>query len=369
MKATYNPGLDGVIVAKTAISEVEGWNGRLIYRGGHLIEDMVDRTFEETAYLLWYGALPSAEEARLLSDRLVEARPLAGAARLALAGLPAGVKSVDGLRTLLSAQGAECGGQTPSMADAIAITAVVPTAAAACYRRSQRQEPVNPRPDLGHAANFLYMLTGYEPDPIAVRLLQAYMVVMADHALSPSTFTAQIVGSTGSDLWSTVIAALGALKGPAHGGAIAGAAKMLADVGSANNAEVFVMRTLAGNGRLMGFGHREYRKYDPRARILRELCKATSPEFYAVAEAVEKITLRELARRHPDRRNSTNVDYYASGVLARAGFPPDLFVCVFAAARTVGWTAHVLEYINSENRIVSPASEWTGPYPEARERN
>jgi citrate synthase len=295
---------------------------------------------------------------------LVEARPLRSAARSALAALPVHAKPVDGLRTLLSAQGAECGGQSPSMADAIALTAVVPTAAAACYRRSQRQEPVEPRSDLGHTANFLYMLTQREPDPEAVRLLQTYLVVMADHALSPSTFTAQIVGSTGSDLWSAVIAALGALKGPAHGGAIAGAARMLADVGAAANAEEFVLRRLKGNERLMGFGHREYRRYDPRARILRELCKEMSPEFYEVAEAVENVTLRELAGRYPDRPNSTNVDYYASGLLARAGFQPDFFVCVFAAARAVGWTAHVLEYINSENRIVSPASEWIGPYPQ-----
>jgi citrate synthase len=244
---------------------------------------------------------------------------------------------------------------------------VAPTAIAAFHRRRRGLPVLEPRTDLGHVANFLYLLHGEVPDPEHVRWLQVYFTVTADHALSPSTFTAQIVGSTGSDLTSAVVAAIGALKGAGHGGATTEAARTLARVGGPANAEAFVLDLLARGGRLMGFGHREYRRYDPRARILAEVCRAANPDYYAVATAVEAVALRELARRHPDRPNLTNVDYFAGGVLAGVGIPDDEFVCVFAAARLVGWAAHVIEYVERGERIVSPASRWLGPHHEPKE--
>jgi citrate synthase len=273
---------------------------------------------------------------------------------------------MDALRTLLSAQGAGPDCPKPDLGSAIAATAVTPTAIAAFYRHRRGEPPVEPRQDLGHAANFLYMLDGREADADRVRYLQTYLVLLADHGLNASTFTARVACSTGSDLWSAVVAAVGALKGPAHGGAATAAMNMISGVGGPDRAEQFVIDTLNQHRRLMGFGHRVYRTYDPRARILRDLCREANREFYDVASRVEEVALRELVARHPERPNATNVDYYSAGVLAAAGFPADYFAAVFAASRMAGWTAHVLEYMAKDGRIIRPASQWTGPDPDQR---
>jgi citrate synthase len=366
MTVPYSPGLEGVVAAQTEISEVDGQNGRLIYRGGLLIQDVADRSFEEIAYLLWHGTLPNPSQLAHLRESLAAARPLNHAARTALKGLPADADPMDALRTLLSAQGAAPGVPKPDLAAAIAATAVTPTAVAAFYRHQRGASPIEPRSDLGHAANFLHMLDGREPDANRVRYLQTYLVLLADHGLNASTFTARVVCSTGTDLWSAVVAAVGALKGPAHGGAATAAMNMIDRVPGPEGAEAFVLDTLNSHGRLMGFGHRVYRTYDPRARILRDLCKEANPGFYAVAFRVEEVALRELLARHPERPNATNVDYYSAGVLAAAGFPTEYFAAVFAASRIAGWTAHVLEYIAQDGRIIRPASQWMGPDPDQR---
>ena len=366
MTVPYSPGLEGVVAAQTEISEVDGTNGRLIYRGGYLIQELAKRSFEEIAYLLWNGDLPDAEQLAPLHQQLVEARALNTAARAALSGLPTDADPMDALRTLLSAQGAGPGCPKPNVTDAIAATAVTPAAIAAFYRRQRGEAPIEPRADLGHAANFLYMLDGREPDADRVHYLETYLVLLADHGLNASTFTARVVASTGSDLFSAVVAAVGALKGPAHGGAATAAMNMLERVGGPENAERFVIDALDRHERLMGFGHRVYRTYDPRAKILRELAERCNPEFYAVASKVEEVAMRELLRRHPERPNATNVDYYSAGVLQAAGFPKEFFACVFAASRMAGWTAHVIEYMARDGRIIRPASEWVGPDPNSR---
>ncbi|WP_213451205.1 citrate/2-methylcitrate synthase [Rhizomonospora bruguierae] len=361
MDTPFRSGLEGVIVAETEISHVDGANGRLIYRGGYHIEEVADRSYEELVHLLLYGRLPDWGELAATTAGLMKQRELNDAARAALAGLSTSADPMDALRTVLSAQGAQRGVAQPTAAEAIAVTAAAATAVAACHRHRQGLPLPEARMDLGHVANFLYQLHGREPDQAQVRWLETYFVVTADHALSPSTFTAQIVGSTGSDLWSAIVAAVGALKGPAHGGATVEATRMLERVGGPEHAESFVLDVLSHRGRLMGFGHREYRRYDPRARILADVCQAANPGYHAVARAVEDVALRELARRHPDRPNLTNVDYFAGGVLSGVGIPPDFFTCMFAAARTVGWAAHVVEYVARGERIVSPASRWIGP--------
>ena len=366
MTVPYSPGLEGVVAAQTEISEVDGQNGRLIYRGGYLIQEVAGRSFEDIAYLLWNGELADDAQLRDFNGKLTARRALNGAARAALGGLPADVDPMDALRTLLSAQGAAPGCPKPSLDDAIAATAVTPTAIAAYYRHSRGEPAVEPRSDLGHAANFLFMLDGREPDADRVRYLQSYLVLLADHGLNASTFTARVVCSTGSDLWSSVVAAVGALKGPAHGGAATAAMNMIERVGGPDRAEQFVIDTLNRRERLMGFGHRVYRTYDPRAKILRDLCREANREFYDVAFKVEETALRELLARHPERPNATNVDYYSAGVLAAAGFPKQYFASVFAASRMAGWTAHILEYTTKDGRIIRPASEWTGPDPEKR---
>ncbi len=366
MAVPYSPGLEGIVAAQTEISEVDGKNGRLIYRGGYLIHEVADRSFEDVAYLLWNGELPTARQGEEFRQKLGAGRRLDAAALAALGGLPTDADPMDALRTLLSAQGAAPDCPKPNLDAAIAATAVTPAAIASFYRHTRGQELIEPRPDLGHAANFLYMLDGEEPDPRRTHYLETYLVLLADHGLNASTFTARVVASTGSDLWSAIVAAVGALKGPAHGGAATAAIKMIEQVGGPDNAERFVIDTLNSKGRLMGFGHRVYRTYDPRARILRDLCREANREFYDVAFRVEEVALRELLARHPERPNATNVDYWSAGVLGAAGFPKEYFACVFAASRMAGWTAHVLEYMAKDGRIIRPASQWVGPDPDKR---
>lgn len=361
MSTTFRSGLEGVVVAETEIGDVDGANGRLRYRGGYRIEEIVDRSYEEIVHLLLHGRLPDPAELAATAAELYRHGELNPAARAALSGLPVDADPMDALRTLLSAQGAYRGVMQPTATEAVAVTAAASTAIAAFHRHRQGLPFLEPDEDLGHVANFLYRFHGRVPDPGQVSWLQTYFVVTAEHALAPSTFTAQIVGSTGSDLWSAIVAAVGALKGPAHGGATAEAARMLESVGGPENAESFVLDVLRANGRLMGFGHREYRMYDPRARILAEVCEAANPGYYAVARAVEDVALRELARLHPTRPNLTNMDYFAGGVLSGVGIPVDNYPCVFGAARTAGWAAHVIEYVARGERIVSPTSRWIGP--------
>jgi citrate synthase len=368
MPEEFRPGLEGVIAAQTAISEVDGENGRLIYRGGYLIQELADRSYEEIAHLLWKGYLPDPEQLKALRDQFAACRELNPQAAAALRGLDPEVDPMDALRTVLSAQGAQPGCPRPTLDEAIAYSAVLPTIVAAFYRQSQGLEWIPPRKDLGHAASFLWMMHGEAPDPDRTRWLETYLVLLADHGLNASTFAARVVASTGADLCSALVGAIGALKGPAHGGAASAALRMLQQVGSPDQAEAFVRDRLATGKRLMGFGHRVYRTYDPRARILRAMAEQVNAEFFAVASAIEDVALRELLARHPERPNATNVDYYAAGILQAAGFPTDYFPCVFAAARVAGWTAHVLEYVTGDGRIIRPASQWMGPDPDQRPR-
>lgn len=366
MPTPFTPGLEGVVAAQTEISEVDGQNGRLIYRGGYLIHELADRPVEEVAYLLWNGELPTADELADLKSKLRANRALNDQARAALAGLRSDVDAMDALRTVLSAHGAAPDCPKPDLEGAIAITAVTPSVVAGYYRHQRGEPPVEPRGDLDEAANFLYMMSGEEPDPRRTHYLETYLVLLADHGLNASTFTARVAASTGTDLYSAIVAAIGALKGPAHGGAAAGAMKMLEKIGTAENAEKWLNDAMARKERFMGFGHRVYRKYDPRAKILRELAREANPDFYRVAARTEEVALQLLHEKHPERPNATNVDYYSAGVLQAAGFPNEFFPSVFAVSRMVGWTAHVLEYMAKDGRIIRPASEWTGPDPDKR---
>jgi len=361
--AEFSPGLEGVVAAETAVSEVDGANGRLIYRGGYLIEDIAPvASFEEVAYLLWHGELPNEKELDELHQRMGTARSLNKSAAGALMAMDASIDPMDVLRTVVSAQGATKSLTKPSLEEAIALTTVFPTIVGASYRRRQGKDPVEPRKDLGHAANLLWMMEGKEPDPQKVRWVDAYLVLLADHGLNASTFAARVVASTGSDLTSCVVGAISALKGPAHGGATFAARTMLDKIGSADNAERWLTEAHQRHERFSGFGHRVYRTYDPRAKILREMAKSAAPELHRTGALTEGVALKILHDAHPERPNATNVDFWASVVLTGAGIPKDLFTCLFATSRVAGWTAHVLEAL-SDLRIIRPASRWTGPEP------
>jgi citrate synthase len=359
----FSPGLEGVVAAETAVSEVDGANGRLIYRGGYLIEDLAPiATFEETAYLLWNGRLPEKIELDALSGQMAAARRLKDGARGSLNALDPATDAMDTLRTVVSAQGAAKALTQPTLDEAIALTAVLPTIVAAAYRRSKGNDPIEPRDDLRHAANLLWMMEGKEASPDRVHWLDTYLVLLADHGLNASTFTARVIASTGSDLTSCIVGAIGALKGPAHGGATFAARTMLDKIGSVENVEPWMEKAHEEHRRFAGFGHRVYRTYDPRAKILRELAKTAAPDLHRLAARAEEVALKILHDAHPERPNATNVDFWAAVVLTGVGIPKELFTCVFASSRVAGWTAHVLESL-ADLRIIRPASIWKGPQP------
>ena len=361
--AEFSPGLEGVVAAETAVSEVDGANGRLIYRGGYLIEDLVPVvSYEEVAYLLWHGELPNESELDALRQQMAAARNLNKSARGTLMAIDLATDPMDVLRTVVSAQGASKTPAKPTLEEAIALTAVFPTIVGAAYRRRQGKEPIEPRDDLGHAANLLWMMEGTEPSAEKAHWVDTYLVLLADHGLNASTFAARVVASTGSDLTSCVVGAIAALKGPAHGGATLAARNMLDKIGSAGNAEKWLTEAHDRHERFSGFGHRVYRTYDPRAKILREMAKTAAPQLYETAARTEELALKILHEAHPERPNASNVDFWASVVLTGAGVPKELFTTLFATSRVSGWTAHVLESL-SDLRIIRPASRWIGPQP------
>jgi citrate synthase len=354
-------GLEGVVVAQTRVSHVFGEEGRLVYRGYEIGELAGKATYEEVCHLLWKGALPTRAELDELNSKMRVQRALPDdAAGLKL--LPAGVDPMDALRTEVSLTAALLGIKgAPTVDQAMALTARFPTIVAAFQRLRQGLEPVAPRTDLSHAANYLYMLTGEVPPDNHTHSLDTYLVLLADHGMNASTFTARVIASTESDLGSAVVGGIGALKGPLHGGAPALVMDMLEEIGTAQNVKPWVDNTLNTHHKLMGFGHRVYRTTDPRAEILRVMAKeASTPEFFALAKQTEDYAIQELNARKPDQRLYTNVEFYSATVLNSVGLPRDLYPPTFAISRVAGWTAHVLEQMEA-NRLIRPQSEYVGP--------
>jgi citrate synthase len=354
-------GLEGVVVAETNISHVFGEEGRLVYRGYEISELAGKATYEEVCHLLWKGSLPTRAELDALNAALRAQRSLPdNAAGLKL--LPKGVDPMDALRSGISLAAAQLGIRgAPTVDQAIALTARFPTVVAAFQRIRNGLEPLAPRADLGHAANYLYMLTGETPPDNHVHSLDTYLVLLADHGMNASTFTARVIASTESDLGSALVGAIGALKGPLHGGAPALVMDMLEAIGSAENVKPWIDHALNAHQKLMGFGHRIYKTTDPRAEILRDMAKhASTPEFFALARGTEDYAIQELNRRKPDQRLYTNVEFYSAAVLNSVGLPRDLYPTTFGVSRAAGWSAHVLEQMIG-NRLIRPQSEYVGP--------
>lgn len=354
-------GLEGIVAATTAISNVDGQAGRLIYHGYDIHELAHATTFEEIAFLLWFGRLPTRTELDELQVSLREQRQLPAGVLAILRALPPETAPMDALRTAVSAWGMYRNVQgTPTIKQAIALTACFPLILATFQRLRQGLVPLESRADLGHTANYLYLLTGQEPKAEHVKGLDAYLVMLADHSMNASTFTARVVASTASDLASAVVAAICALKGPLHGGAADKSQEMLAAIGTAENAEPWIRATLARGGRLMGFGHRAYKTTDPRAEELREMARHADPVGFAFALHVEKLAIAILEETKPGRRLYTNVDFYSAVLLNSVGISVDLFTPTFAVARIAGWTAHILEQA-ANNRLIRPLAAYTGP--------
>ena len=304
-------------------------------------------SFEEVAHLLWIGHLPTRAELSDLQSKLESQRALPKAVIDVLRLLPADTAPMDALRTGLSALGAidhERFEPAPDLDQAIALAARFPGILAAYFRVRQGLDPVTPVAGHNTAQNYLHQLFGKEPEERHWKPLETYLVLLADHGMNASTFTARVIASTQSDICSALTGAVGALKGPLHGGAPSKVLDMLNDIGSAENVDAWLNAALDRGDRLMGFGHRVYKAEDPRAEILREMARtASDPAFFALSKATEEKALAALNERKPGRRLYTNVEFYSAAVLAAVGLPGDMFTPTFAVSRSVGWSAHVLD--------------------------
>ncbi len=356
-------GLEGVVAGETAISDVDGQRCQLVYRGYALDEIAGKANYEEVSHLLLFGALPTRHQLTEWTAQLDAARPLEPALVSWLRSLPAQANPMALLRTALSAMAlhdpdAEATSLDASRRQAVRAIAKTPTIVAAIGRLSAGQPPVAPKPTLGHAANFLFMLHGKEPTGEQARALDAYFVLLADHGFNASTFTARVVTGTQSDYSSAIVAAIGALKGPLHGAANRKAMEMLQDIGTPEQVEPYVQRSLADHKRFMGFGHRVYKGEDPRAKHLKELARqlgATAGElkWFTISERLQEAVWKA-------KQLYINVDFYSASLLHYLGIPTELFTTMFACARMAGWSAHIIEQA-SDNRLIRPLAQYVGP--------
>ena len=363
-------GLDGVVAAQTRLSHVDGQAGELII-GGYQLKELAGRVaFEEAAHLLWRGALPSRDELAKLRREIAELRALPEET-MRVVRAAARTPPIDALRmacATLSLDLAHPDDISPAadMAAAKLLTARFPTVVAAHARLSAGKQPIPPRPDLPLSANFLYMVHGKEPDPIAARAIDAYWVTVIDHGMNASTFAARVIASTRSDMVSAVTGAIGALKGPLHGGAPGPVLDMLKEIKSADRAEAWVRNELAAGRRIMGFGHRVYKVRDPRADVLSKVADQLGSaalenrNLFDLARAAEQTILKVLEEVKPGRNLRTNVEFYTALVLQALGLEPRSFVATFACGRVAGWCAHVIEQ-HAEDHLIRPQSEYVGP--------
>jgi citrate synthase len=354
-----NNGLEGIVAASTRLSDVDGERGELVIAGFQVGELAARATFEETTWLLWHGELPTPRQLDAFRAELAASRDLP-AATVALLRECAAAR-LDPMDALRIAAGTLS--LTPGAASSI--VARMPTIVATFWRLSRGAEPLAPRRSLGHAANVLYMLSGAEPDGERVRALETYLNTVVDHGLNASTFTARVITSTGSDLVSSIVGALGALKGPLHGGAPGPALDMVFEIGDASRAEAMLRTKIERGEKLMGFGHRVYKVRDPRADVLaaaaeRLFTRAGDMALYTLARSVEATAIRLLEEYKPGRRLQTNVEFYTALLLHGLGLDVALFTPVFAISRVSGWIAHAGEQSRT-NRLIRPQSEYVGP--------
>ncbi|MFK0265561.1 citrate synthase/methylcitrate synthase [Streptomyces angustmyceticus] len=365
-------GLSGVIVTETQVGDVRGVEGFYHYRQYSAVELATARTFEDVWYLMFHGELPDAAQLEAFRAETAALRTLPVAVREALPALAhAGVLSgpLAGLRTALSLLGATAGlrplydiDADRRRADALAACAAVPTLVTALHRLGKVLQPVEPRADLSHAANYLYMLTGAEPEPERVRAIEAYLICTIDHGFNASTFTARVIASTGADLTACLVGAIGALSGPLHGGAPSRALDMLDAIGTPDRIDSWIRGRVLSGERIMGFGHSVYRTEDPRSRMLRGIAQQLGGPLVEFAVQVEARVEELLAELKPGRELHTNVELYAGVVMELCGLPREMFTPTFCAARVVGWSTNILEQAE-DSKIIRPAARYVGPPP------
>jgi citrate synthase len=366
MTEELQKGLEGVLVAESALSFIDGDEGELVYRG-YSIDDLArDASYEETLYLLWHGHLPDEAELAEYTDAMVDERELADGVHETVARLAAADEEpMAALRTIVSTLSAydpdadaDPTDEAANLRKARRLTAKIPTALAAFARQREGDDPVAPRDDLGHAANFLYMLNAEEPDEVLAETFDMALVLHADHGLNASTFSAMVTCSTLADLHSGVTSAVGTLSGSLHGGANQDVMEMLKEVDESGKDPLdWVVDALENGRRVPGFGHRVYNVKDPRARILSEKSKALGEagemKWYDMSVTIEEYLGEEKGL-------APNVDFYSASTYYQMGIPIDIYTPIFAMSRVGGWIAHVLEQFE-DNRLIRPRARYVGP--------
>jgi citrate synthase len=360
-------GLENVVVASTKLSAIDGTAGRLSY-AGYNIHDLAERaSYEEVLFLLWFGELPNTRELSEFNARLRAERSLNEAEHALVRGIPAAGHGMDALRTLVSGLAQldpRADDLSPASVEQIGLRAAakMPTLIAAWERTRRGLAPIEPDTNLGHAANFLYMLHGQAPSPTAARALDTYLVLLAEHGLNASTFAARVAIGAGADVYCALVAAIGTLKGLLHGGANQKAMETFIQIGAPENASDYIEAMLARHERLMGVGHRIYKVEDPRVRHLRRQVQALSAggkeRWQAIAEQVAQVVAE-----HPHftkRQLNPNVEFYSAPLLYTLDLPLDLFTAAFALSRVAGWMAHIREQL-ADNRLIRPKADYNGP--------
>ncbi|MGO8826726.1 MAG: citrate/2-methylcitrate synthase [Acidimicrobiales bacterium] len=362
-------GPAGVVVADTTIGDVRGQAGFFPYRQATAVDLAGARSLEDVWHLLFLGELPDAAASAAFGDEVRRRRTMPPGLSTLLPALSLRGAPLDVLRTAVSVLGAELGwrpthdiGADELYDQAVGMCAVVPTILAAAHRLRTGNEPVEPRDDLGFAANYLYMLTGEEPSALHARAIEQYMILTIDHGFNASTFTARVVTSTGADLGAAIVAAIGALSGPLHGGAPSRALDMLDAIGTPERADAYIRAAVEDGERIMGFGHRVYKTDDPRSLLLRSVTERLGGPLVEFSQSVERTTIDVLAELKPGRQLYTNVEFYAGVVMHTCGIPREMFTPTFAAGRTIGWSTHIMEQA-SHNRLIRPAARYVGPPP------
>jgi citrate synthase len=360
---TNEAGLADVVACNSSICLVDGENGRLLYRGYDIVDLAEHSTFEEVAYLLWYGRLPGFIELQAFLDGFTGCMKLPVETVMILRMFPHAATPMEVLRTAVSSMGHWDPDSGNTRLDACLrkaqrLTERIPMIIASHQRLRDNMEPLEPISNYGIAFNFLYTLQGKEPDPIMVNAMDIALILHADHELNASTFAARVTAATMTDIYSAVTSAIAALKGPLHGGANIEVMKMLEEIGSPEKAADYVLPRLDAKKKIPGFGHRVYRCEDPRATVLRttvqEITALTGDcRYYEIAKAVEEVMLG-------NSKVFPNVDFYSAPLYHAMGIPEELFTPIFAISRCVGWTAHILEQWKN-NRLIRPTAHYTGP--------
>src|SRR5215467_2247537 len=359
---TSKAGLEDVVVSTSEICFIDGDQGRLLYRGYDIHDLVAHASFEETAFLLWHGHLPTRKELDAFQRALQKERRLSPKVMRLLRTFPRKAHPMDVMRTAVSAMGlhdadAADNSREANLRKAVRIQAQVPTLVAAWARIRKGRAPVAPNPRLGLGANFLYMLSGKKPSPLAAQTMDTALILHADHELNASTFAARVTVATLSDMYSGVVSGIGALKGPLHGGANVAVMKMLMEIGDVDRAETWIKNALAQKKRIMGFGHRVYHTEDPRATHLRRLSEQLGREagelkWFEMSRIIERVVLAE-------KNLHANVDFYSASTYYSMGIDPVLYTPIFVVSRVSGWTAHILEQ-QAHNRLIRPRAEYLG---------